>query len=1391
MKKLNKTFLTLFLLLGISMATVSHGDNIIDSISVKQINLNSDVRTDWPNKHIINFVVNGTILAGNTYTTITNVFVPSAGNRRILCEITNTNLAPYSQYYTVNVFDGGNIDGTLLVNSGYYLLSTSTIASNYPSGTNTINVVNSPLGNNSLVRIYSGNTNQLNRVSSTNTVIASINTNVTSITLTNESLASTTISNSTQIITNGFTIVPSLVDITTNFLTLTSTHTTITTNLANKIVTNGTFNNFGYTTNVNSIAPGNIYTFANFFNNIFVADGPIIYKSSDGRNWNVAENSFVSDVKSLCVYSGNLYAGSTNSVFVTTDSSGQNWTASAPTLSGTGYINTMIVYSNILYAGASGIIYTYDNASWSVSTNGLSGNVTDFHVYSNTLYTTCGNTVYKYSGLGWTNVYTVGGNVFSCLTDYQNKLYVGSSTGNGRFYSYDNTNWSTVSNGVSVYVPGNVYAFGKYNGSLIIGSFDGGGNNRVTLFDGTTFYSSTTVSNKIYSFGNFVNYPFDNYNVGENITPPLYMGTIGTIYQYDGYNWKTLVGTDSITTITTNNLNIPFNITSTTTVTMSNTVNNDYVSGMLGCIYNGKYYSVAISQHIYAWDGISNGWTDTGLNPAVDFPNGQVQSICTFNNKLYVVTYASVGGYSTKFWRYDGVSWTSSYNSTTVGNTGQLTVYNNKLYYNNGIWINIFDGNSWNTTTNPIVTMGADTIMTPMTTYDGKLYGIEETRDDIHHINVYGVYSFDGKSWDILNTNIIGNIGSSGIILNMLTYDNNLYMIVNPAYTYQSHLIKFDGSSWSVSSNYLGANNATDVYVYNGKLMNTVQYFVIGNSSIWGFDGTSSWSNLFSQTIQPPFVYNNTLYSTIKYNGMENYTAGTYLFYTNGPVTTYVTNTTHTYSTNRIPVTVVLSTNSPSSLITNYVISGYSTNYMNFDRNIQGISSVGSLGSSMLFKNARTVYKWDGSSIPTIVTNMNYNGGNTLIQGVVYSGKLYITDNDSADSWGVVWSTSDGITWNVTTNGLTQSAGGILSLLNYGGYLYGSSYYGGLWKFDGSVWGIVTNTGGSASRLSTVGSQLYFFSLFSQLSGFLYDGSVVTPTNFVGGIMGTYGGNIYTSYGTNFLTGNGISIYQGGTNYNLVTFTNVVNNTFQKGFCSFGGNLYVMTTATQYPSPAGSYGNYATIYKSTDGLSFTTVTNLYISLDAWEVNNFSYITMSVNDSGSKMYIATYSWPLQNPPTSTDSNIFTYYESSNGTTWTHPLTAYVTGTNVSPNLVIGSITSTNITIITSTTNDTYVSSTSTNWNPFTYVILSTTNNTYTNVYTYLPPTTVYTTNTVSAGGFGGGNLWSPTSISITSGIINSISEIPTFIGSTNMSFMIISPITTTNDVHFKITIENLK
>ncbi|TET46716.1 hypothetical protein E3J62_03700 [candidate division TA06 bacterium] len=260
--------------------------------------------------------------------------------------------------------------------------------------------------------------------------------------------------------------------------------------------------------------------------------GELVFSLS---GWTVEYDSPQSEIYSLALYNGKLFAGTGESGIVHTFD-GATW--SSEDITDEKDVMCLCVYGGKLYAGtgeAQGIgggkIYVYDGISWVLEYDTPSKNIRSMAVYRDTLFAGSGNSglVYKFDGTSWSSQdITNDWDIFS-LRVYNNKLYAGtgnpSAQGKGYFYSYDGT-WSLEYDSPSK----NIYSMAVYTDTLFATSGDEG---LVYKFDGTSWSSEDITSQKdVLSI--FV------------YSGKLYAGTgtfgspigAGLIYEYDGSSWS-------------------------------------------------------------------------------------------------------------------------------------------------------------------------------------------------------------------------------------------------------------------------------------------------------------------------------------------------------------------------------------------------------------------------------------------------------------------------------------------------------------------------------------------------------------------------------------------------------------------------------------------------------------------------------------------------------------------------------------------------------------------------------------------------------------------------------------------------------------------------------------
>ena len=722
---MKKLFYILSLLLITSLNTFSItgvSTGYIDNIVTKTINISGDVRSGWPNKEITNVVFDCTIDSG-TSVTIGNIVLPSANIRKILVELLNTNLVPYSQYLTINSFSSSQPDGLSLVNCSYINIMSVNLTNNYPVGISNVSLLTTPysLNNNALIRMYSSSVNELNRISSTNLVVLSIITNSTSMVITNPDYSS---------VWTGQTV---SVTITTNSVYSSTNNVTISTNLNNATlissnvfstvlgfaVTNGGFDYSVLYTNQTSIPSGFVSAFGNYTTNLYAAISNNIYQTSDGKNWQPSITGLVNSASTLCSYYGELYAGAGNSVYVF---DGISWNVSANCPDG--IVLSSISYSNNLYVGGNGFIYKFDNVDWSISTNVMTNSIDCFGVLNETLYAgdNLGN-ILVYDGSSWSQFTNLTYSITS-LYNYQTNLYASSgntATGKGIIYSFNGIVWSVLTNNLK----GKIYSLGDFNGSLLACGYNSFGSGYVYLYDGVSWSVLTNIN--LSTNGKFVSFGSLNKSSYNNNGSPVgipYVGGFGSIYSFDGTRWYSDVNTTLSSAVTTNNKN-PI-LTSKIATFQPITISYSSYLSAYSCVYSGKLYVGANdgggalgSGAVYTFDG--NLWSISTVFSNSPYNYGNISSAVVYSNSLYVSGLPN--GIVSKF---DGSSWSlfTNLNNSSVNILGSMVVFNNKIYGSDSSGtVYSFDGNVWSTVTNSILGLRESFGINPLIVYNNNLYG--------------------------------------------------------------------------------------------------------------------------------------------------------------------------------------------------------------------------------------------------------------------------------------------------------------------------------------------------------------------------------------------------------------------------------------------------------------------------------------------------------------------------------------------------------------------------------------------------------------------------------------------------------------------------------------------
>lgn len=177
---------------------------------------------------------------------------------------------------------------------------------------------------------------------------------------------------------------------------------------------------------------------------------------------------------------------------------GSNWTSMSNGINAT--VNSLIVYNNELYAGASTGLWKWSGVAW-VSTS-LSGNVSDMEIWNNQLVV--GGSNLSTDGSNFGSIYTGNGSSWSLLSQngggiemaiFNNELY-SNFVGNG-IGKWNGSNWVDVA-GTVVSTPV-IYSMEVYNGNLFVaGEFNSLGG--LTIND-VASYNGTSWSNVSWSYG--------------------------------------------------------------------------------------------------------------------------------------------------------------------------------------------------------------------------------------------------------------------------------------------------------------------------------------------------------------------------------------------------------------------------------------------------------------------------------------------------------------------------------------------------------------------------------------------------------------------------------------------------------------------------------------------------------------------------------------------------------------------------------------------------------------------------------------------------------------------------------------------------------------------------
>jgi hypothetical protein len=232
-------------------------------------------------------------------------------------------------------------------------------------------------------------------------------------------------------------------------------------------------------------------------------------------------------------------------------------------------------------------------------------------------------------------------------------------------------------------------------------------------------------------------------------------------------------------------------------------------------VYNNKLYFTA--DKLYVWDGtVLSAFNYTYPNTSVNGVFGS--DLHVFNGNLYVLGDSPSTSY---IYKYDGNN-VSIINSPQIfGNINCLGDLNNKIYCGTDEGLYRYENNVW-TNVNGITTSSPKILN--IATYNNELYALGEF-NSLGGLTVNNFAKYNGTTWANVSSPLMAYIYTNSLSgynlgLNHLKVINNeLYLAhtFGPSNPTTSPVIKFNGSQWTtVASNY--AVNGGTVHYYNNNL---------------------------------------------------------------------------------------------------------------------------------------------------------------------------------------------------------------------------------------------------------------------------------------------------------------------------------------------------------------------------------------------------------------------------------------------------------------------------------------------------------------------------------------------------------------------------------------------
>ena len=209
--------------------------------------------------------------------------------------------------------------------------------------------------------------------------------------------------------------------------------------------------------------------------------GGIFRTTNGGENWAVVDSQLINTgVSALTLSGSNIYAGTTNNIFISTDD-GKNWKAMNSRLP---VINALKINGSTIFAGTLEGVYTstIGDTTWNFSNNGIINfSVNSFGTFGTKLFAGTDNILSSTDNGGSWTIRDSSNSFISSFAAEGSKLFAGqeypgglySSTNNGSTWTLSDTNIKNF-NVSCLTASGNTIFAGDKNGNGVLRSTDNG-----------------------------------------------------------------------------------------------------------------------------------------------------------------------------------------------------------------------------------------------------------------------------------------------------------------------------------------------------------------------------------------------------------------------------------------------------------------------------------------------------------------------------------------------------------------------------------------------------------------------------------------------------------------------------------------------------------------------------------------------------------------------------------------------------------------------------------------------------------------------------------------------------------------------------------------------------